>query len=54
MTTDTPPLALDIDGTLTDSAGSLDPRVFEYLPVWDARVVVATGKAVPYPVSIGH
>ncbi|WP_256545233.1 phosphoglycolate phosphatase [Halobellus inordinatus] len=54
MTTDTPPLALDIDGTLTDSAGSLDPRVFEYLPVWDAPVVLATGKAFPYPVSLCH
>ncbi|RLM57515.1 phosphoglycolate phosphatase [Halobellus sp. Atlit-31R] len=54
MTAEIPPLVLDIDGTLTDSAGSLDPRVFEYLPIWDAPVVLATGKAFPYPVSLCH
>jgi len=48
------PLALDIDGTLTDGSGRLDPRTFEYLPEWDAPVVVATGKAFPYPVSLCH
>jgi hypothetical protein len=51
---DLPPLALDIDGTLTDGDGALDPRVFQYLPDWPAPVVVATGKAFPYPVSLCH
>ncbi|MFW6382895.1 MAG: phosphoglycolate phosphatase [Haloferacaceae archaeon] len=49
-----PPLALDIDGTLTDGSGRLDPRIFEYLPKWDAPLVLATGKAFPYPVSLCH
>ena len=47
-----PPLALDIDGTLTTSDGRIDPRVFERLPRWDAPVVFATGKAFPYPVAL--
>ncbi|KAB1196251.1 MULTISPECIES: phosphoglycolate phosphatase [Haloferax] len=49
-----PPLVLDIDGTLTDAQGRLDPRAFEYLPSWEAPVVLATGKAFPYPVSLCH
>jgi hypothetical protein len=52
--TDLPPLALDIDGTLTTSEGTIDPRVFEALPAWDAPIVVATGKAFPYPVALTH
>ena len=50
----TPPLALDIDGTLTTPEGGIDPRVFDVLPAWDAPVVVATGKAFPYPVALCH
>jgi hypothetical protein len=50
----TPPLALDIDGTLTTPEGSLDPRLFDVLPAWDAPVVVATGKSFPYPVALCH
>ena len=49
-----PPLVLDIDGTLTDGSGRLDPRTFEYLPKWDAPLCLATGKAFPYPVSLCH
>ena len=49
-----PPLALDIDGTLTTPSGRIDPRVFELLPGWDAPVVFATGKAFPYPVALAH
>ncbi|MFC7129437.1 phosphoglycolate phosphatase [Haloferax chudinovii] len=49
-----PPLVLDIDGTLTDAEGHLDPRAFEVLPTWDAPVILATGKAFPYPVSLCH
>ncbi|WP_281193395.1 HAD-IIB family hydrolase [Halorubrum sp. F4] len=47
-----PPLALDIDGTLTTADGRLDPRVFELLPDWEAPVALATGKAFPYPVAL--
>jgi hypothetical protein len=54
MVSDVPPLVLDIDGTLTDEPGRLDPRAFEVLPAWDAPVVLATGKAFPYPVSLCH
>ena len=48
----TPPLAVDIDGTLTDDQRRVDPRVFPVLREWDAPVVVATGKAFPYPVAM--
>lgn len=46
------PLAVDIDGTLTRGDGSLDPRVIDPLRAWPGPVVVATGKAVPYPVGL--
>ena len=47
-----PPLALDVDGTLTRPDGSIDPRVFEPLRRWEAPVVLATGKAFPFPVAL--
>ena len=47
-----PPLALDIDGTLTTADHAIDPRIFEVLPAWDAPVVLATGKSFPYPVAL--
>ncbi len=52
--TDLPPLAVDIDGTLTDAERRLDPRVCPVLREWAAEVpvVVATGKALPYPVGL--
>jgi phosphoglycolate phosphatase (TIGR01487 family) len=49
-----PPLALDIDGTLTTPTGRIDPRAFELLPDWDAPIAFATGKAFPYPVALAH
>lgn len=49
-----PPLALDIDGTLTTPIHRIDPRVFEWLPEWSAPVVIATGKSFPYPVALCH
>jgi len=49
-----PPLALDIDGTLTTRDDQIDPRVFEVLPAWDAPIVVATGKSFPYPIALCH
>jgi phosphoglycolate phosphatase len=50
-----PPLVLDIDGTLTRPEGwGIDPRVFDPIHDWDAPVVVATGKAFPYPVALCH
>ncbi|MXV61209.1 HAD-IIB family hydrolase [Natronorubrum sp. JWXQ-INN-674] len=53
--TDDPPLVLDIDGTLTRPEGwGIDPRVFEPIRDWDAPVVIATGKAFPYPVALCH
>jgi phosphoglycolate phosphatase (TIGR01487 family) len=50
----TPPLVLDIDGTMTRPDDSVDPRFFDALPTWDAPVVLATGKSFPYPVSLCH
>jgi len=49
---DAPPLAVDIDGTLTDDRRALDPRVIPVLREWPAPVVLATGKAFPYPVGL--
>jgi phosphoglycolate phosphatase (TIGR01487 family) len=48
----TPPLAVDIDGTLTDADSAVDSRAFDVLREWNAPVVVATGKALPYPVAL--
>jgi len=48
----TPPLAVDIDGTLSGPDRAIDPRVFAVLREWGAPVVVATGKALPYPVAL--
>jgi phosphoglycolate phosphatase (TIGR01487 family) len=50
--TDTPPLVLDIDGTLTRPEGGIEPRVFDPVRDWPAPVVLATGKAFPYPVAL--
>ena len=50
--TDTPPLAVDVDGTLTDGQQAVDPRVLPVLRNWNAPVVVATGKSLPYPVAL--
>jgi phosphoglycolate phosphatase (TIGR01487 family) len=47
-----PPLAVDIDGTLTRPDTSIDPRVFDPLREWEAPVVIATGKSLPYPVGL--
>lgn len=48
----TPPLVVDIDGTLTGPERAIDPQVMPVLNTWDAPVVVATGKAFPYPVGL--
>jgi len=48
----TPPLAVDIDGTLTDEHRAVHPPALTVLREWDAPVVVATGKALPYPVAL--
>ncbi len=47
-----PPLVVDIDGTLSRADRSIDARVFDPLREWPAPVVVATGKAMPYPVAL--
>jgi len=47
-----PPLVLDIDGTLSRADRSIEPRVLDVLGHWEAPVVVATGKATPYPVAL--
>ena len=49
-----PPLALDIDGTLTTPDDQIDPRAFEVLPSWEAPIVLATGKSFPYPIALCH
>lgn len=52
MDSDVPPLVVDIDGTLTDESRALDPRVVPVLREWPERVVIATGKAMPFPVAL--
>jgi phosphoglycolate phosphatase (TIGR01487 family) len=47
-----PPLTVDIDGTLTDDTRAVDPRVFPVLQSWPSTIVIATGKAMPYPVAL--
>ncbi|WP_435358630.1 HAD-IIB family hydrolase [Haloarchaeobius sp. DFWS5] len=47
-----PPLVLDIDGTLTRPDHGIDPRVFDPIREWPAPVVIATGKAFPYPIAL--
>jgi phosphoglycolate phosphatase (TIGR01487 family) len=49
---DVGPLAVDIDGTLTDQNRELDARTLDVLRAWPAPVVIATGKAMPYPVAL--
>ncbi|AHG03535.1 phosphoglycolate phosphatase [Halobacterium sp. DL1] len=46
------PLAVDIDGTLSREDRSIDSRVMDVLREWDAPVVIATGKALPYPIAL--
>lgn len=46
------PLVADIDGTLTDDKRAIDPRVLPVLRAWPAPVIIATGKAMPYPVAL--
>lgn len=52
--TSPPPLAVDIDGTLTRSDGAVDPRIWSAFREWEAPVVIATGKAFPYPIALCH
>ena len=47
-----PPLVVDIDGTLSRDDRSIEGRVVDALHDWPATVVVATGKAFPYPVAL--
>lgn len=49
---ETPPLTVDVDGTLTGPDRAVDPRTFDVLRAWDAPVVVATGKAMPFPIAL--
>jgi len=46
------PLAVDIDGTLSRRDRSVDPRVFDALRHWSGPIVIATGKALPFPVGL--
>lgn len=46
------PLAVDIDGTLSRADRSIDPRILDVLREYDAPVVLATGKALPYPIAL--
>ena len=49
-----PPLAVDIDGTLTRPDASLDPRVIDPLRDYEGPVVVTTGKVLPNAVALCH
>ncbi len=48
-----PPVVLDLDGTLTrPDETAIDPRALDDLRAWPAPVVIATGKAFPYPIGL--
>ena len=49
-----PPLAVDVDGTLSRSDRSIDPRIFDALAAWPGPVIIATGKALPFPVALAQ
>ncbi|WP_018259087.1 HAD-IIB family hydrolase [Halomicrobium katesii] len=49
---ETPPLVVDVDGTLTGPDQAVAPRAMTVLAEWPAPVVVATGKAFPFPVAL--
>jgi phosphoglycolate phosphatase (TIGR01487 family) len=49
---ETPPLVVDVDGTLTGPDQAVDPRAMTALAEWPEPVVVATGKAFPFPVAL--
>lgn len=46
------PIVVDIDGTMSRPDRSIEGRVLDALRAWDDLVVVATGKAFPYPVAL--
>ncbi len=47
-----PPIVVDIDGTLSRADRSIEGRVVDAVREWPEPVVVATGKAFPYPVAL--
>ena len=47
-----PPLSVDIDGTLSGRDRVIDRRAMDVLQAWPAPVIVATGKAMPFPVAL--
>ncbi|MFW6265583.1 MAG: phosphoglycolate phosphatase [Halanaeroarchaeum sp.] len=49
-----PPLAVDIDGTLSRADRSIDPRTLDALREWPSPVVIATGKALPFPIALSQ
>lgn len=48
------PLIADIDGTLTDDNRALEPLVMPVIHEWPAPVIIATGKAMPFPVALSE
>lgn len=46
------PVVIDIDGTLSRPDRSIEGRIIDAVRDWDETVVIATGKAFPYPVAL--
>lgn len=46
------PIAIDIDGTMSREDRSIEGRVLDYLRRWEGTIVIATGKALPYPIAL--
>jgi phosphoglycolate phosphatase (TIGR01487 family) len=46
------PIVVDVDGTMSRADRSIEGRVIDALRAWSAPVVIATGKAFPYPVAL--
>lgn len=46
------PIVVDIDGTMSRPDRSIEGRVIDALHDWPHPVIIATGKAFPYPVAL--
>jgi len=47
-----PPIVVDVDGTMSRPDRSIPGSVIDRLREWGAPIVIATGKAFPYPVAL--
>lgn len=48
----TTPIVVDIDGTMSRPDRSISGRIIDALHHWNGPIVIATGKAFPYPIAL--